>query len=76
MGRNSPAKQQALVSVWEGTPEGTDVVVTKDDGSEVRTKTRSAPWLLGTSSRGPGHTAVIMLEGISGCYSLERVRKA
>jgi hypothetical protein len=48
-------------------PVGTPVVVTKDDGSEVRTKTRSAPWML-------CGTAVILLEGISGGYALCRVR--
>lgn len=61
--------QGALVEAWKGTPEGTDVIVTKDRGEEIRTRTRSAPWLLG------GHTAVIMLEGISGGYSLARVRR-
>jgi len=61
--------QAALVEAWNGTPEGTPVIVTKDDKSEVKTKTRSIPWLLG------GHTAVIQLEGISGCYVLERVRR-
>lgn len=62
--------QAALVEAWKGTPEGTDVVVTKDDRTELRTKTRSIPWLLG------GHTAVIMVEGIAGGYALERLRKA
>lgn len=65
-----------LMEQWKDVPIGTEVIVTKDLGEKVHTKTRSAPWLLGTSSRGPGHTAVIMLEGISGCYSLERVKKA
>ena len=67
--------QAKLVEEWKDVPEGTPVIVTKDDKSEFPTKTRSAPWLLGGSSRGPGHTAVIMVEGISGCYSLERVKK-
>lgn len=62
--------QSLLVQLWEDVPEGTDVIVMKDDRSEVRTKTRSRGFLLG------GHTACIMLEGISGAYSLERVRKA
>ncbi len=60
-------KQQALVDAWTH-PEGTAVTVTLDDGSTWETTTRSAPWLLG------GHTAVIMLEGKSGGYALERVR--
>lgn len=62
--------QGALVEAWKGTPEGTDVIVRKDLGDEVRTKTASEPFMLG------GHTACIMLEGISGAYALERVRKA
>ena len=67
--------QEKLVEEWKDVPEGTDVIVTKDLGEQVRTKTRSLPWLLGGSSRGPGHTAVIMVEGISGCYLLERIKK-
>ena len=67
--------QKALVDSWKDVPEGTDVIVTldrfdKEGPGDKKTKTRSAPWLLG------GHTAVILLEGISGGYSLERVRKA
>lgn len=61
--------QQALVDLWKEVPEGAPVVVTRDLGEQFRTKTRSIPWLLG------GHTAVIMVEGISGAYSLERVQR-
>lgn len=75
MGR-SPVKQLRLVEKWKGVPVGTPVIVTKDLGEQFETKTRSEPWMLGASSRGPGHTAVIMVEGISGGYSLERVRAA
>jgi hypothetical protein len=61
----------AAVNRWnKNHPPETPVVLTKDDGSEVETKTRSGAWLLG------GHTAVVMVEGISGCYLLERVRAA
>jgi hypothetical protein len=59
-----------MVQDWETVPVGSEVIVTKDDGSEVRTKTRSGPELMG------GHSAVIWLEGVSGCYHLKRVRKA
>lgn len=62
------AEQARLVKLWEKFPEGTDVVVLRDDGDELRTVTRSAPWLLG------GHTAVIMVAGISGGFALDRVR--
>ncbi|WP_205522813.1 hypothetical protein [Myxococcus eversor] len=60
-------KAEEEVAAWKH-PIGTQVVVTRDNGEEVRTKTRSEPWVLG------GHSAVIMVEGISGGYSLERVR--
>ena len=62
--------QKALAKKWATTPIGTEVIVMKDGGVEVRTKTRSGGELLA------GNTAVIWLEGISGCYSLERVRLA
>lgn len=47
---------------------GTPVLVTLDDGKLWQTKTRSEAWVLGD------HTAVVMLEGKSGGYLLERVR--
>ena len=70
-------KQVELVNAWnkEHKP-GIDVIVRKDDESEVRTKTRSEAFMLGSCRDYPGHTAVIQLEGIPGCYSLERVRPA
>lgn len=48
---------------------GDSVIVTNDFGEEKETVATSEPWML------QGHTAVIMLEGIRGCYSLDRVRK-
>lgn len=70
-------KQLALVNAWNKDHKpGIDVIVRKDDKSEVPTKTRSEAFMLGASGNYPGHTAVIMLEGISGCYSLDRVRPA
>lgn len=51
-------------------PIGTDVDVRKDDGSIFKTKTRSQPWRLGHGE------AVILVEGISGGYALERVTKS
>ncbi|MCR4319755.1 MAG: hypothetical protein NUV74_05390 [Candidatus Brocadiaceae bacterium] len=47
---------------------GYPVLVKKDDGSVVQTKTRSEAWELGHGQ------AVIKLEGISGGYSLDRVQ--
>ncbi len=48
-------------------PVGTRVLVLKDNGSTVRTKTRSVPWQLS------GHTWVVAVDGISGGYALTRV---
>jgi hypothetical protein len=68
--------QRGLVEAWTFVPSGTPVIVTKDDGSEFHTKTRSGPWMLGEDGNGKGgHTAVIMVDGIAGCYGLERVRR-
>lgn len=65
----SPAQEQEKCDRWnQHRPTGTKVEVRLDDGSIRNTTTRSEAWLMG------GHTAVIMLEGISGGYMLERVR--
>ncbi len=61
--------EEALVAAWSDVPVGTEVDVTMDDGSVRRTKTRSVAQMLNN------HSAVVWLEGISGCYSLSRVRK-
>lgn len=58
-----------LVAAWTDVPVGTAVVVTKDHGEQFPTRTRSLPYLLGDGS------PVIMVEGITGCYALERVRQ-
>lgn len=64
----TPMQQQAQVSRWNALyKEGQSVSVRLDDGSDMITKTRSDAWLMG------GHTAVIMVEGISGAHILERV---
>lgn len=68
-------KQVDLVNAWNQEHQpGINVIVTMDDKKEVRTKTRSEAQMLGACRDYPGHTAVIWLEGISGCYSLDRVR--
>ncbi len=46
---------------------GTPVNVGKDDGTVLETTTRSEAWLMS------GHSAMILVEGISGGYLLERV---
>jgi hypothetical protein len=57
------AAQLARAQRW---PIGQAVTVTKDDGSQIATKTRCAPWKL-------GGTWVVMVDGISGGYALARV---
>lgn len=72
--RAARADQQARE--WnEANPIGTPVNVRKDDGSVLATRTRSEAWTLGASCHGPGHTAVVMVEGISGGYLLDRVTR-
>jgi hypothetical protein len=46
---------------------GDPVLVRRDDGSEMRTRVRQLPWVL-------GGRAVLMVDGISGAYALDRVR--
>lgn len=63
------ARLQAECDAWNAKHAvGTVVDVTKDLGNVVRTKTRSEAQVLS------GHTPVIWLDGISGCYLLERVK--
>jgi hypothetical protein len=67
MGRQSK-KAAELVERWNKLhPVGAAVTVTKDLGEKLETVTRSEAWVLG------GHTAVILVEGISGGYALTRV---
>lgn len=66
--RKRQEQQRQLVIEWNRVHrEGVAVDVQKDDGTVVRTKTRSAAWLMGE------HSAMVLLDGISGGYSLERV---
>jgi hypothetical protein len=50
-------------------PVGTEVLVKTDTRGNLITNTRSEAYVLS------GHTAVIFVEGISGCYALDRVSK-
>jgi hypothetical protein len=64
----SPAALALQCAQWnERHTIGTPVTLRKDDGTLVDTMTKSAAQVLS------GHTAVIWLEGVSGCYALERV---
>jgi hypothetical protein len=57
---------QELVNRWnEKYPEGTPVIVTRDNGDKLETVTRSEAWELCGS-------AVVMVKDISGGYALER----
>lgn len=62
----SPKEQQKLVDQWnEQHPIGTDVTFSDALTDPEKSKTRSAAWLMG------GHTAVVLIEGRSGCVSLD-----
>lgn len=65
--RRKPSPQSA-VDAWNAAhPVGTPVSVRKDGGEIVEGETGSEAWVLG------GHSAVVMVTGISGCYLLDRV---
>ena len=51
----------------ERNPVGTEVTLIKDLGEQVKVAVRFPAQVL------EGHTAVVWLEGISGCYLLSRV---
>ncbi|GAF84150.1 unnamed protein product [marine sediment metagenome] len=59
---------QAKVEAFnKRNPVGTKVIVVKDLGEQVETKVRYPAEVLS------GHTPVVWLDGISGCYLLNRV---
>lgn len=63
-------KLQKQCDDWNASNHvGCNVIVTKDNGSEVPTVTTSEAQVLS------GHSAVIWLKGVSGCYMLDRVRR-
>lgn len=65
--RTKAERLQAQCDSWnEKHAIGTKVLLLKDGGEKVKTVTRSEAQVLS------GHTAVIWLEGISGCYMLDR----
>jgi hypothetical protein len=65
---NKPKEQQRKVDDWNKRwPVGQAVTVRRDNGEGLLTKTTSEAQMLS------GHSAVIWLEGISGCYLLGRV---
>ncbi len=59
---------QRLVDAFnKKNPVGTSVTVVKDRGEKVETRVKYPAEVLS------GHTPVVWLEGISGCYCLDRV---
>jgi hypothetical protein len=67
--RPSLAKLQATCDAWNAKyPIGTPVICKKDGVGDVETVTTSSAQVLS------GHSAVIWMEGISGCYLLSCVR--
>jgi len=66
--QNKLKEQIASVKKWNLEHEVViPVAVKMDDGSSVNTETRSHAEMLS------GHSAVIWLVGITGCYLLDRV---
>lgn len=69
MKRPNVAKLQKQCADWNTAhPIGTPVVLHTDTRGDIQTKTRSLAEVLS------GHSAVVWLEGVSGCYALDRVK--
>lgn len=68
--RPNTEKLQAQCDAFNAAyPVGTRVMLQKDfSPAPIETRTRSEAQVLS------GHTAVIWLEGVSGCYMLDRVK--
>jgi len=65
--RDSKAQQKKVERWNEKHSVGQEVWAHRDNGEFFKTKTRSEAQLLS------GHTAVVWIEGISGCYALSHV---
>ena len=64
---NIEVMQSKVDAFNERNPVGTKVTVVKDLGEKVETEVQFSAELLS------GHTPVVWLKGISGCYLLNRV---
>lgn len=65
--RSAAELERQIASFNQRYPVGTPVAVRRDDGKSIVTATRSEAWIMS------GHSAVIMVDGISGGYLLDRV---
>lgn len=66
--KRSERRLQEKVDAWNASNQvGTPIRYKNDIGKILESKTASVAWVLG------GHSAVIMLEGVSGCYDFERI---
>lgn len=62
-------QQEQQVFNWnQENAVGCACKVRTDSGRNIKTHTKSEAYLLG------GHTAVVLLENVSGCYMLNRVK--
>lgn len=69
--RKAKKDAEKVVKAWNvAHPVGTRVVVTKDDGSKLKTTTRHPASLIA------GYIPVVWVYEITGCYRLDRVRVA
>ena len=70
--RATPAKLRKSVDAFNRRfPVGSEVMLKKDGVPEpIRTRTRSDAYLM------CGHSAVVFLEGVSGCYLMTHVSEA
>ena len=61
--------EEWMVDEWnKNHVVGTEVILTNDSDEEIETVTRSEAWIVCGS-------AVVMVKGISGGYSLDRIRQ-
>lgn len=64
-------QKQKIVDDWNDKhPVGTPVIVNRDGGEQFHTVTRSGAELLS------GHTPVVWVKGLSGCWALTHVKPA
>lgn len=69
MKRSNLAQLQKQCDDWNAANAvGCDVILRKDSGEDFQTKTRSEAEILS------GHSAVIWLDNVRGCYQLDRVK--